>query len=94
MLTLLLLAWQDWTFGVFIIRFLNSVGVFQADEHIQVQDKSFSRKAVSALLPHGLSAALFIVAGGSNGNGPGHIHNEIFHKSKLYSKGSFFSESI
>lgn len=67
------------------------MGVFQAAEHMQVQDKGFSCKAVSALLPHGLSAGLFIVAGGCDGSGPGRvpIHCETFHNSKLYSEGSF-----
>lgn len=62
------------------------MGVFQADEHMQVKDKSSSCKAVSALLPHGLSAGFFIVGGGSDGNGPGHgpIHYKILHKSKIF----------
>lgn len=77
--------------GGFTILFLNSVGVFQADEHIQAQDKGFSCKAVSAFLPHGLSAGLFIVGGGSDGNSPGHvpIQDEIFHKSGFSPKVHF-----
>lgn len=57
----------------FTILFLNSVGVFETDEHIQVQDKGFFCKAVSAVLPHGLSAGVFSVAEDPDGNSPGHV---------------------